>query len=421
MPLDTDEFLSHFDYFEGAVAMEGIIVASEDQLLSQARMGSLVHLRSLTRVFLRSGRAFNFAIVDTFKELVLRQPTPEIIELSSGLSEAVRQTELAIHCIFASADLLTRTQSWKQVGKSLLPHWEAIVLWVGFIVEDLSELLGPDKAQVRQLVRCGAIVLAKVAWVGNWSAKLFRSHGAAEAVISLWRFLDADGLPIFISSLMEYAGCPIISLFQNWCFRNGDAALSKLQEQTGDSLKATFHFVSGRLKSLKQRLASKRMTVLWAISDVRAIWKIVLHMIEHGPSKQIYDAMIRFKVFRRMVQSLNEVTKWAIEVPPGYNQNEGETSMVYASETMGEVMSCMLSSTDPSRAIAQGIYGGLHHYLIRHFLPHASTTTLQYRTLLDAYRNISLHGVYPAVRQATIRSQVIPDKNGITKTENPFP
>ncbi|RXW11663.1 hypothetical protein EST38_g14192 [Candolleomyces aberdarensis] len=421
MPLNINEFLSYFDYFEGAVAAEAIIVAPEDQLLSQARMGSVVHLRSLTRAVLQSGRAVNITIVDIFKELVLSQPTPEIIEVSSGLSKDVRQTELAVHCIFLSADLLTRTQTWKQVGKSLLPHWDAMVVWVGFIVKDLSELLGPDKAQVRKLVRCSAIILAKVAWAGSWPARLFRSGGAAEAIISLWCFLDADGLPIFISSLMERTGCPIISLFENRCLQNKDTALSKLQEQTGDSLKATFHFASGRLKSLKQRLASKRMTVLCATSDVRSIWKIILRMIEHGPNKQIYDAMIQFKVFRRMVQSLNEVTKSAISLPHGYNHNEGPKSALYASETMGEVMFGMMLSTQTSRAIAQGIYGGLHQYLIRHFLPHASTTTLQYRMLLDAYKSISLHGIYPAVRKATVFSQDIPGEVGINKLKTRFP
>lgn len=162
------------------------------------------------------------------------------------------------------------------------------------------------------------------------------------------------------------------------------------------------------------------MKVLCAISDICAIWKIIVCMIGNGPSMQIYNAMIQFKVFRQMVKALNKVIKWAIELPWGYNDNEGETSRVQASETMGEVMFGMLLSTEPSRAIAQGIYGGLHHYLIHHFLPHASTTSLQHRTLLDAYNTMSLHGIYCPVRQATIQSKAIPNEDGIKELKSRF-
>ncbi|RXW15903.1 hypothetical protein EST38_g9957 [Candolleomyces aberdarensis] len=360
-------------------------------------------MRSLARKLQRSARPFNIAIIDAFKEIVLNQPPPEIIEVSIGASKAVQQAEYSIHCIFAATDLLMRAHSRTQVGRSLLARWGDITAWVNFIAQDLSQLLGPQRREVGELIRCCANLLAQVAWVANWPAAIFLVDSAADAIVSLWTYMDSDGYPLLLSSLVNPTGCPVISLFENWCLRNRNNVLSKLQKQSGDSLKTAFHFASRRLKSLTHRLAGQQITIHCAISDICAIWKTTVRMIEVGPAEEIYDALIRFKFFHRIVESLNKLT----QQPPTQNATnllQARSVIIQASDTMSDVMFGMLLSTNPVRAIVQGIRGGLHDYLLRHFLPHADTGSRQYSQLLDAYKNVSLHCIYPAVRRATIRA-----------------
>jgi hypothetical protein len=128
-----------------------------------------------------------------------------------------------------------------------------------------------------------------------------------------------------------------------------------------------------------------------------------VRIIEDSPYKEISDALLRFGFFRRIVKALIELTKRSPIHDPT-NPLRAHSIRIQASDTMGDVAFSLLLSTEPARAIAQGIRGGLHNYLLHHFLPHADKDTSQYRKLLDAYKSISLHVIYPAVRQATTRA-----------------
>ncbi|RXW15647.1 hypothetical protein EST38_g10205 [Candolleomyces aberdarensis] len=244
-------------------------------------------------------------------------------------------------------------------------------------------------------------MLAQIAWVAGWSAGMFLIDSAADAIVSLWTYMDSNGHPLLVSSLVNPTGCPVISLFENWCLRNRKNVLSKLQERSGDSLRTSFYFASRRLKSLTHRLTSQKITIQCAISDICAIWKTTVRMLEDGPYKEIHNTLIRFKFFGRIVKALNELTK---QLHTHDTTIQARGIGIQASDTMGDVAFGALLSVNPVRAIAQAIRGGLHDYILHHFLPHADTGSSQYNQLLDAYKNISLHCIYPAVRRATTQA-----------------
>jgi hypothetical protein len=157
-----------------------------------------------------------------------------------------------------------------------------------------------------------------------------------------------------------------------------------------------------------------------AISDVRAIWKTTVCILEDGPFKEINDALIRFRFFRRIVKALTELTKRAPIHDPN-NPLRAHSIRMQASDTMGDVAFGLLLATKPARAIAQGIRGGLHNYFLQHFLPHVDTKTSQYRELLDAYKSISLHVIYPAVRDTTTWALKNQTSKDLQKAARDFP
>jgi hypothetical protein len=421
MSLGRSSLLQNKPYVSSLFDFPDPILNPGMQLLAQAQLGSLTHIRSLTRMVLKSGKPFDVGVVQCLKDFVLSQPPPKIDDIAEGSSVALQKAEFAIHCIFSSADLLTREEYRERAGRLLLPHWEMMAHWVEFIVGELAGELGKDRDEVRALVRCSAILLAKTARAGGWSTHLFRDvERIAGAVTMLWCYPDDDGLPLFISSATEESGCPVISLFENWCYHNeASTVFDRLQDRSGDSLSTMFHFTSNRLKAIRLRLDNRKVTEGGALMEVRSLWRVMVNLIARTPPERLFDAMIRFKVFRRIVRSLLDITKRVLMMPQGEKREMIRREGV---EIVTEVVYGMLLSTDPTSAITQGINGGLYNYLIDYCLPYTSVMNPQHAVLLDAFRTLSLHGVYPEIRRATVKSNSIPDtEEGVNGLKRRFP
>ncbi|KAJ2912683.1 hypothetical protein MD484_g7730, partial [Candolleomyces efflorescens] len=378
-----------------------------------------------TAVIRRHG-TFNSTIIQCLNDIVLPHSPPDISQITAGSPNALETVEFAIHCLFATENLLSSDRRDKKVALSLLPHWEAILLWVSYIVGELTEVFERDREEIRRLVRCCARVLGQIAAAGQWTPHLFRdARHIAGAVCSLWSYTDDNGVPLLISTGNSEGCCPVISLFKQWCrYNDTGEVLDQLRKFSGNPLQSIFQLSSARLKALCYRVNHWQVATGDAMRAVETIWKTMHNLVYRGPSEPYFDAMVRFKVFRRMVQSVKEITEQVRRLTSGIRTGrdmvEAQVIRGYGLKIMLEVMYAMVLSTDPPGAIAQGIYGGIYTYLIQHCLPHLPVEGHNHSAVLDIYKNICLHGVYADVRRAAVKAIEVPE-GGFTHWKRQYP